>query len=220
MRWCAPQLPPMRYRWSPITATACSYRGGGFFSPLVDKIVQAPAYFENLIDNILVLYKRSTTMRYHTFNHISAEPRKVSADIVMRQGKAFQPYVSAEYRQQTAWCCGRGSIPEQRPARCWPPPRCLPPPARFAAPWNAPAPTSRAARLRCPARFLFPGSQAMGHVDWLIHTWPSSSSVLTYRRIASTPDRSLSWLQLFHLALSTTFQPQGLGSLQGPTVAC
>jgi hypothetical protein len=38
--------------------------------------------------------------------------------------------------------------------------------------------------------------------------------------MASMLDMPPSWLQDSHLALSTTFQPQGLGSLQGPTVAC
>mmetsp|Transcript_13548 Transcript_13548/g.56694 ORF Transcript_13548/g.56694 Transcript_13548/m.56694 type:complete len:252 (-) Transcript_13548:263-1018(-) len=47
-----------------------------------------------------------------------------------------------------------------------------------------------------------------------------SSRVRTYRRIASTEGMSPRLLQLVHLALSTTFQPQGLGSMQGPAVAC
>ena len=48
----------------------------------------------------------------------------------------------------------------------------------------------------------------------------SSSTSLTYSLIASTDAMSPSWFQPCHLALSTTFQPQGLLSLQAPCTAC
>lgn len=50
--------------------------------------------------------------------------------------------------------------------------------------------------------------------------WTSSSSSLTYRRMASTDDMSPSCTQDCHLADSTTFHAQGLPSVHGPTVAC
>ena len=65
-------------------------------------------------------------------------------------------------------------------------------------------------------RTLWTGLQAGGDSGV---TW-SSSTIFTYRRMASTEDMLPSWFQLSHLALSTTFQPQGLASVQGPTVAC